>query len=475
MGRIGDFHRGVLTLCALLAPGSQAQVVINEVQAANHQTLRDSEGNAYDWIELRNLGASSVNLEGWSLSDDPGDPTQWTFSEQTIHAGGHLLVHASGFDQGQGLLWHTLVNDGDTWRYNAGAPGAPVGWEEPDYDDTAWPQGPSGFGRGYEHLQTTLTEDVIYVRRAFTLTEAQLEDARHLMLHIDFDDGFVAYLNGVEVARSKLGMRGVHPPAEEFATEHNGGVLQWGHSPDSYRLDDGLDLLAVGENILAVQVHNESAGSSDLSLTPFLSIGHSLSWTGPAQANPLLSFEEDTLHTNFRLSSQGEVLTLTDPTGATADQLITGRIFLDQSVGRPASGAESVVHFLSPTPGSANSPNDRPGYAEPPSISPAGGLLRRRIPIQLSTSTPGAELRYTLDGSDPTETSPLYLGNLHLPTGSKGIIPLRVRAFAPGLWPSRVTTASFLTAHPHSLKVFSLVADPSQLWGSGGLVRQTIK
>ena len=79
---------------AILTPPSLGQVVINEAQAANHETLVGSDGGAHDWIELKNLGASPANLAGWSLSDDPGDPSQWTFSEQSIPAGGYLVIHA---------------------------------------------------------------------------------------------------------------------------------------------------------------------------------------------------------------------------------------------------------------------------------------------------------------------------------------------------------------------------------------------
>jgi len=454
---------------SLLAPISKGQIVINEVQSANHQTLLQADGNAYDWIELANPGSTQVDLAGWSLSDDPSDPFQWTFGSAVIPAGGRLLVHASGLDQGQGLQWNTVVDDGAQWTYTAGTPGPPEDWEDLDFDDTSWLQGPSGFGRGYPNLRTIVQGDVVHVRHRFTLNAAELSDARQISLHLDYDDGFVAYLNGIEVARSKLGMRGVRPPADELATDYNTGLLQWSQSPPRFRLDDALEFLVPGENVLAVEVHNENAGGSDLNCTPILSLGHSMAWSGAVQSNPLLSFDEDELHTNFLLAATGETLLLMNASGNVEDQLTTGRLYLDQSMGRHPNGEDAFVHFLSPTPGAPNAGEGRSGYADLPVITPPGGFLRRRMLIQLSTTTPGAELRYTLDCSEPTESSPLYSGNLSLPATTKGVIPLRVRAFAPGLWPSRVSTASFLTAHPHSLNVLSLVTDPEYMWGGEGL------
>lgn len=71
-------------------------VVINEFLSANGTGLVDENGDQGDWIELKNIGATAVNLAGWALTNDSGDLGQWVFPSRTIAAGGYLVVYASG-------------------------------------------------------------------------------------------------------------------------------------------------------------------------------------------------------------------------------------------------------------------------------------------------------------------------------------------------------------------------------------------
>ena len=56
---------------------SNLPLVINEFMAANTRTLRDPQGDYDDWIEIRNLGDTDINLGGMYLTDDPTDPAMW--------------------------------------------------------------------------------------------------------------------------------------------------------------------------------------------------------------------------------------------------------------------------------------------------------------------------------------------------------------------------------------------------------------
>jgi len=71
-------------------------LVINEFVAVNRTGLSDEDGDHSDWIELYNAGQSSVNLGGWSLTDDPKNPEKWRFPDITLRGGDYLPVIASG-------------------------------------------------------------------------------------------------------------------------------------------------------------------------------------------------------------------------------------------------------------------------------------------------------------------------------------------------------------------------------------------
>jgi hypothetical protein len=80
-----------------------------------------------------------------------------------------------------------------------------------------------------------------------------------------------------------------------------------------------------------------------------------------------------------------------------------------------------------------------PPAVDAPVASPSGGTFRSPIQIRLTTPTAGAEIRYTINGSDPTESSARYTGPFTLSRSST----VRARAYKAGLAPSPVTGHSF--------------------------------
>ena len=167
-----------------------------------------------------------------------------------------------------------LIRVGDEWRYLEGlveptpdpVTMAPTTeWADLDFDDGDWLVGATGIGYGDGDDQTVLTDMegfylTIYARKTFTVES--VGDIEVLALDIDYDDGFVAYLNGVEVARSGVGFAGEPAAFDEPAVSHEAG------DPETFAID--VDFLDEGENILAIQVHNRVFDSSDLSFIPEL-------------------------------------------------------------------------------------------------------------------------------------------------------------------------------------------------------------
>lgn len=85
-----------IAACSAFACGSENSVVISEFMASNGATLKDDDSEHSDWIELHNGGKSSVNLDGWFLTDDPEVPRRYRLPAVEIEAGGYLVVFASG-------------------------------------------------------------------------------------------------------------------------------------------------------------------------------------------------------------------------------------------------------------------------------------------------------------------------------------------------------------------------------------------
>ncbi|MBN1481001.1 CotH kinase family protein [candidate division KSB1 bacterium] len=163
---------------------------------------------------------------------------------------------------------------GDMWRYFAATSEPNPDWFLPAFDDRVWLEGPGGIGYG-DYDDRTLIDPVpsLFLRRTFFISDPAI--ILQVVLNMDYDDAFVAYLNGVEIARANIGVVGDHPRYDEYAYQPREALMYQGGQPDYFVLEhlEALSLIAAGENVLAIQVHNQSANSSDMSAIPFLSIG----------------------------------------------------------------------------------------------------------------------------------------------------------------------------------------------------------
>jgi hypothetical protein len=164
-----------------------------------------------------------------------------------------------------------LVRVGEVWRYSKGIQAPPATWATRDFDDSAWLEGPTGIGYGDDD-DATILDDMegtttqpgylsVYTRRAFTVADPATVGT--LLLRIDFDDGFAAYINGEPVARQNV--TGTPPAYDSVASAtHEAGT------PVEFDLSAYKGLLQSGRNVLAIEVHNRTLDSSDLSLIPEL-------------------------------------------------------------------------------------------------------------------------------------------------------------------------------------------------------------
>lgn len=107
------------------------------------------------------------------------------------------------------------------------------------------------------------------------------------------------------------------------------------------------------------------------------------------------------LHTNFKISSAGEAITLTNGASVTVDQVPATAIPSDISFGRLPNGTGPFVFFTDVTEGAQNGSTGYNEILDPPTFSQGGGFFTTGFDLSLSTATSGASIIYTLDGSEP--------------------------------------------------------------------------
>ncbi len=172
--------------------GGCPAVILSEVVSSNRDSLEDGDGGSPDWIELYNASGAAVDLAGWSLSDDAGDPGAWAFPALTMAPGAFLVVLASGrgedgpegeihtdfalsaggedlllscpsgladslelptlgediaFGRSQAVVQRALLQPGDAALLQVDPP---EGWTAPDLDDSTWI--PVVLGVGFDGL-----------------------------------------------------------------------------------------------------------------------------------------------------------------------------------------------------------------------------------------------------------------------------------------------------------------------------------
>lgn len=166
--------------------------------------------------------------------------------------------------------YETIIRAENSWRYFVGQSAPPSDWMTNEFNDAAWPIGPGGFGYGDDDDGTIIAETMsVFLRRDFEVADP--DDFPIVILHADYDDGFVAYLNGEEIARANLGLTGTSVAYNQSADDFREAVLYQGGTPDAFMIEPSK--LKAGTNTLAIQVNNENINSSDLSAAFFLSVG----------------------------------------------------------------------------------------------------------------------------------------------------------------------------------------------------------
>ncbi|MFH0733812.1 MAG: CotH kinase family protein [bacterium] len=435
-------------------------ILINEVQSTNVNTIFDEDNESSDWIELYNYGDDDINLNGFSLSDDINNLSKWIFPNISIKANSYLLIFASDKNRINYIgSWQTIIKKGDNWKYKIFNSEPPVSWKNLGYNDSLWDEGASGFGFGDDDDSTIVPNTIsLYLRKTFNIQDtAGIADA---FLHIDFDDGFVAYLNGVELTRQNLGNNGEFIAYNRGADNSSEANMYSGGLPYAFQLNELTDLLVPGENVLTIQVHNHDTNSSDLTLIPFFTLGYNHTFQDTTYLDPSLILTLPKLHTNFKISSDGEELYLTNTNKQILDSFIIPPLSSDISFGRNPDSLSTLLYYNYPTPERRNLNFGYLGFTSTPHINFEGGFYNNSISIIITNQNIIEQVYYTFDGSIPDTNSLIYTSPLNVQETSV----LRFRGFSSGMLPSEVITNTYLINENISMPVVSISTDPENLW-----------
>lgn len=320
----------IATTCMIGSANAEI-LIINEFVARNDSEpplrngeLLDEDGDASDWIEIYNPSDEAINLDGWFLTDDADDLEKWEFPAVEIARGGFLVVFASGKNRrdadGQlhtnfqlragGEFLGLVHTDGQTiaLAYDeyppqfadisyglSGGSGSTrtdkilvpefaaakalipinsslgLSWTGPDFNDSTWLAGVTGVGYNYAGLigldvgAMRNNNQTVYTRIPFEVSD--ISEIGELTLRMKFEDGFVAYINGVPVTS-------FNADDPENMSWNEGATAARGDSDaqvfEDFNITDHIGVLRIGNNILAIHGLNTALSSSDLLILPEL-------------------------------------------------------------------------------------------------------------------------------------------------------------------------------------------------------------
>jgi hypothetical protein len=180
------------------------------------------------------------------------------------------------------------------------------------------------------------------------------------------------------------------------------------------------------------------------------------------------------LHTNFRLSGDGEYIGLFDPQGKLTDEITYYTQAGDVSFGRHVAAPEQWHYFAEPTPGKPNSSYGSASMEIPgePVFSLSEGFYANPQMLVLSTPEPGAHIRFTYDGSTPNANSPIFSDSLPLNIS----LTIKARLYVPGKMPGRVVSKTYFINENNQLPVLAISTNAANLYDFDfGILQKAIK
>ena len=157
---------------------------------------------------------------------------KWQFPNYYIQPQEIAIVCASGNENTKfPHHWESLVIPDNIWKYRIGNTAPPNNWNSLAGNDQNWNAGQGGIGYGDNDDNTIINLYPIAIFKK-NIYRFGFNDITQLLFHADYDDGFIAYLNGTEIMRSS-NFNNFYPNHNDYTNVDHEAVLYNGGIPES--------------------------------------------------------------------------------------------------------------------------------------------------------------------------------------------------------------------------------------------------
>ena len=404
---------------------------VTEVMSYNTLYFADENGEHHDYVEVHNKSNKDVNLQGWYLSDSSDKLKRWSFPAVILPPDAYIAVHCSGYNR-RTDAYHLHTD------FRIGTDGENIYLSQPDGRTVSMAEVPAMVAdQAY-----SLTEGGWNTEIAPTPGQANTQSSA-AQIHSDlFGD------RSGDVYISEVMASATDELVYDWLEIYNGSSQAVNLS--DYGLSDSPDK------------PRKWQFPQGTTIQPGQYMGVYLSGTETSQINGLMNAD-------FALEAAGGyTVTLASPDGDVLDAMYLPKQYTGISYGR-MMGENGTFYFEAGSPGSVNGGSHYRSRADMPQASVKGGLFKSGDSFTVELDAPeGSRIYYTLDSTDPTEKSTLYMGPIQV---SKTTI-LRSKVYRDGYMPSLTDTQSYLydVSNGSNIYVASVVSDPSNLYGSEGII-----
>ncbi len=220
-------------------------------------------GTAHLTVDLIPENAGTLRLNGLVIPNPGVTGLYLKNVDATLHADAKAGFRFLGWKV---LQKKTLIAKASDWKYLDNGSDMGKAWTDTAFNDSGWKTGQAqlGYGDGDETTKVEYGPNrndkyiTTYFRKEFTVSEEELK-APVFTISLLKDDGAVVYLNGNEVVR-------VNMPSGEIGYKTLASVFVNDADETTFSLHTiDKSSLKPGKNVIAVEIHQNEASSSDIS------------------------------------------------------------------------------------------------------------------------------------------------------------------------------------------------------------------